>query len=67
VCRTRKRTCTLWPKLKAIVQFKGREITHASLGIAVLTRLLADVDAVGKAESAPRQEGKQAFVLISPK
>jgi translation initiation factor IF-3 len=54
-------------KVKAVVQFKGREIAHANLGIALLNRLLVDVDAVGKAESAPRQEGKQAFVLISPK
>lgn len=54
-------------KVKAVVQFKGREITHANLGIALLNRLITDVDAVGKAEYPPRQEGKQAFVLIVPK
>lgn len=54
-------------KVKAIVQFKGREIVHASLGIAMLQRLITDIEAVGKAEAAPRQEGKQAFVLIAPK
>jgi len=53
-------------KVKAIVQFKGREVVHASLGIAILTRLLNDVADVGKAEFPPRQEGKQAFVMIVP-
>ena len=54
-------------KVKAIVQFKGREVTHANLGLAILNRLLDDLTEVGKAEAPPRQEGKQAFVLISPK
>jgi translation initiation factor IF-3 len=54
-------------KVKAIVQFKGREVTHANLGIELLQRLLADVADVGKAEFPPRQEGKQAFVMIVPK
>jgi translation initiation factor IF-3 len=54
-------------KVKAVVQFRGREVTHASLGLALLNRLLADVAELGKAEAPPRQEGKQAFVLISPK
>src|ERR1035437_863583 len=54
-------------KVKAVVQFKGREVTHANLGIELLNRLLADFDTVGKAEFPPRQEGKQAYVLIVPK
>lgn len=54
-------------KVKAVVQFKGREVTHANIGIEILNRLVADVEPVGKAEYPPRQEGKQAFVLISPK
>ena len=54
-------------KVKAVVQFKGREVTHANLGLAVLVRLLDDVSEVGKAQAPPRQEGKQAFVLIEPK
>jgi translation initiation factor IF-3 len=54
-------------KVKAIVQFKGREVTHANLGLELLQRLLTDVADVGKAEFPPRQEGKQAFVMIVPK
>jgi translation initiation factor IF-3 len=54
-------------KCKVVVQFRGREVVHANLGIALLNRLLADLDAVGKAEFPPRQEGKSAFVLVAPK
>lgn len=54
-------------KVKATVQFKGREVAHANLGINLLVRLLGDVADLGKAERPPHQEGKQAFVMIVPK
>lgn len=54
-------------KVKAVVMFKGREVAHANLGIELLQRLLIDVADIGKAEFPPRQEGKQAFVMIVPK
>lgn len=51
-------------KVKAIVQFRGREMAHTDLGVKLLQRLLADLTEVGKAEAPPRQEGKSAYVII---
>jgi len=53
-------------KVKATVQFKGREITHADLGKALLLKLVADLKEFGEVEGHPRLEGKSAFVIIGP-
>ena len=53
-------------RVKAVVQFRGREIAHADLGRKLLSRFAADLTTYGTAESAPRMEGRNAHVLISP-
>src|SRR5664279_5935096 len=53
-------------RVKAVVQFRGREIAHADLGRKLLSRFAADLTAYGTAESVPRLEGRNAHVLISP-
>jgi translation initiation factor IF-3 len=53
-------------KVRAVVQFRGREIAHTNLGYDVLKRLIADVQEYGKPEANPRQDGKLAVALIAP-
>ena len=53
-------------RVKAVVQFRGREIAHADLGKKLLLRLSADLTAYGAVEGQPRMEGRNAHVLISP-
>src|SRR5947199_633050 len=53
-------------RVKAVVQFRGREIAHADLGKKLLLRLAADLTAFGAVEGQPRLEGRNAHVLISP-
>src|SRR5689334_9245432 len=53
-------------RVKAVVQFRGREIAHADLGKKLLMRLGADLVAYGTVESQPRMEGRNAHILISP-
>jgi translation initiation factor IF-3 len=53
-------------RVKAVVQFRGREIAHADLGRKLLARFAADLTAHGTAESVPRMEGRNAHILISP-
>jgi translation initiation factor IF-3 len=52
--------------VKAVVQFRGREIAHADLGKKLLMRFAADLTAYGSVEGMPRLEGRNAHVLISP-
>jgi len=53
-------------RVKAVVQFRGREIAHTDLGRKLLMRFAADLSAYGVAESQPRLEGRNAHVLLSP-
>src|SRR5580700_5671236 len=53
-------------RVKAIVQFRGREIAHTDLGRKLLIRFAADLAEFGVAESQPRLEGRNAHVLLSP-
>lgn len=53
-------------RVKAIVQFRGREIAHTELGKKLLLRFAEDLAGVGAIEGHPRLEGRNAHVIISP-
>ena len=53
-------------RVKAIVQFRGREIAHTDLGRKLLLRFAEDLAQYGTMESQPRIEGRNAHVLLSP-
>lgn len=54
-------------KVKATVQFRGREITHKEIGFQLLTRLLGDVDTKATVEFRPRMEGNVLTAILAPK
>jgi translation initiation factor IF-3 len=53
-------------RVKAVVQFRGREIAHTDLGRKLLLRFAGDLAGVGTIEGQPKLEGRNAHVLISP-
>ena len=53
-------------RVKAIVQFRGREIAHTELGKKLLLRFAGDLTGIGTIEGQPRLEGRNAHVIISP-
>ncbi len=53
-------------RVKAVVQFRGREIAHVDLGRKLLTRFSEDLASYGSVEGQPRLEGRNAHVIISP-
>ena len=53
-------------RVKAVVQFRGREIAHTDLGRKLLLRFAGDLAGVGAIEGQPRLEGRNAHVIISP-
>lgn len=53
-------------RVKAVVQFRGREIAHVDLGQKLLLRFAEDLKDLGAIEGQPRLEGKNAHVIISP-
>lgn len=53
-------------RVKAIVQFRGREIAHTDLGRKLLQRLAADLTEYAVLDSQPRLEGRNAHIMMSP-
>src|SRR5688500_6040711 len=53
-------------RVKAVVQFRGREIAHTDLGRNLLIRFAQDLKEWGAVEGQPRLEGRNAHVIISP-
>ena len=53
-------------KVKITLRFRGREMAHSQLGMAVLQRVKGDTEAIAKVESEPRFEGRQMVMVLSP-
>ncbi len=54
-------------KVKAYIQFKGREIVYKEQGELILLKFIEALSDIGKPESLPKLEGKNMFVIITPK
>ena len=53
-------------KCKITLRFRGREITHQEIGIALLNRLRDDLADTIVVEQFPRLEGRQMVMMIAP-
>jgi translation initiation factor IF-3 len=54
-------------KVKVTLRFRGREMAHQELGVKVLERIRADLEAATKVEQMPRMEMRQMVMVLSPK
>ncbi|MBM3810614.1 MAG: translation initiation factor IF-3 [Acidimicrobiia bacterium] len=53
-------------RVKAVVQFRGREIAHVDLGANLLRRFVDDLAGIGHVDGQMRLEGRSYNVIISP-
>lgn len=53
-------------KVKCTVRFRGREITHASLGQKVLERVAEEVKDLAIIERKPKLEGRNMIMILAP-
>ena len=65
--RTIRRFFEEGDKVKITLRFRGREMMHSQLGMAVLQRVKTDTKAISKVESEPRFEGRQMVMVLAPK
>ncbi|HTO40435.1 MAG TPA: translation initiation factor IF-3 [Rhizomicrobium sp.] len=54
-------------KVKVTLRFRGREMAHQHLGMALLTRIQKDVEPVAKIEQYPKMEGRQMMMVLAPR
>jgi translation initiation factor IF-3 len=53
-------------KVKAVVQFRGRDIIYSDQGEVLLKRFIEDLSDVSKVEQAPILEGKRMNLMLTP-
>lgn len=54
-------------KVKATITFKGREIQHADLAEDLLKRMATDLEEFAEVQQAPKREGRNMMMMLSPK
>ncbi len=61
-----KRFLAAGDKVKAMIQFRGREQQRPEMGVRLLERMADDLAEVGAVESNPRQDGRNMVMVIGP-
>lgn len=53
-------------KVRFVVKFRGRQITHPEFGQEIVKKIVTAVSDIAKTEKEPRFEGKQLVTILSP-
>jgi translation initiation factor IF-3 len=54
-------------KVKVTVRYRGREMAHQELGMALMDRVRKDLEEIALVEQYPKMEGRQAVMVLSGK
>lgn len=54
-------------KVKVTLRFRGREMAHQNIGMRVMERIRAEMDAEVKVEQMPRMENRQMIMVLAPR
>ena len=64
--RNIKRFLAEGDKCKITLRFRGREITHQEIGMALLNRIRSELGDLIVIEQFPKLEGRQMIMMIAP-
>jgi len=53
-------------KVKAWVQFRGRDIVYKEVGRELLTRFTEELDDISKIDQSPKMEGRRMTTILAP-
>ena len=54
-------------KAKVSLRFRGREVVHPEIGMALMTRIAEDLDDLSSIEAEPKFEGRQVIMVLAPR
>ena len=54
-------------RVKVVIRFRGREMAHTELGMAMTQRIEEDLREEATVEQRPKLEGRQMVMMIAPK
>jgi len=53
-------------KVKAWVQFRGRDIIYKEAGSDILNRFIKELEEISKVDQSPKMEGRRMTIMLSP-
>jgi len=53
-------------KVKVVLRFRGRELSHTDIGMELLKRMISDLGGVAKVDFEPKMEGRQVMMILAP-
>ncbi|MFV2089237.1 MAG: translation initiation factor IF-3 [Pseudomonadales bacterium] len=53
-------------KAKVSLRFRGREMVHPEIGMALMKRIELDLEDLGQVEAQPKFEGRQVIMILGP-
>lgn len=65
-CRAIKRFIEEGNKVKVLMRFRGRELSHNEIGMEVLMQIKKMFEETAKAENIPKLEGRQMVMILAP-
>lgn len=65
--RNLKRFLDEGDKTKVSLRFRGREVVHPEIGMALMSRIAEDLDELGSVEAEPKFEGRQVIMVLAPR
>jgi translation initiation factor IF-3 len=66
-CRAIQRFLDDGDKVRVVIRFRGRELSHQEIGMGVLNRVRDLFELCSKVENNPALEGRNITMLLSPK
>jgi translation initiation factor IF-3 len=54
-------------KTKVTIMFRGREMANRELGFKAIEKVIEELKGAGNIESPPRMEGRNLYMVVSPK
>ena len=53
-------------RVRVVLRFKGREMSHQEMGVRLIERVVRDLSDLGKAEMATKTEGRRMLLVLVP-
>lgn len=66
-CKAIKRFIDEGNKVKIIMRFRGRELSHQEIGMGILLKVKSLFEEISKVDHMPKLEGRQMVMVLSPK
>ena len=54
-------------KVKIVMRFRGRELSHQEIGMGILLKVKSLFEETSKVDHMPKLEGRQMVMVLSPK